>query len=208
MPREINNRGCRDNVFLLRALYDYIIRGKKKCIITFIDYKAAFDSVSHKFLDSVLRRAKVSRKCRAIFRAIYEVAKGMVRVNGTLGNKIFSTTFDINRGVVQGDIVSPILFILALDNLIQLYDKSGKGVQCGPINYRVLGYADDAALMENEIDDMSTRLTALGDKSEAEADMKIRMDKTLSQHVRTRARRAGSNERGSNECANELQTPM
>ena len=133
-------RGCRDNVFLLRALYDHIILGKTNCVVTFIDYKAAFDSVSHKYIDSVLARAKVSRKCRAMFRAIYEAAKGMVRVNGVLGQKIFSEIFNIGRGVVQGDIVSPILFILALDNLIQLYDKSGSGVKCGPkLTYRVLG---------------------------------------------------------------------
>ena len=48
-------RGCRDNIFLLRALYDFVLRGKSPCIITFIDYKAAFDSVSHKFLDSSTR---------------------------------------------------------------------------------------------------------------------------------------------------------
>ena len=169
---------------MLRALYDFVITGKLPCVITFIDYKAAFDSVSHKFLDSVLARAKVSRKCRAIFRAIYNVAKGMVRVNGILGKKIFSEYFKICRGVVQGDIVSPILFILALDQLIQLYDKTGKGVKCGQqLTYRVLGYADDAALAEAKIDDMTTRLTTLADKSLSEADMRIRMDKTFTQHV-------------------------
>ena len=55
-----------------------MIRGKKICLVTFIDYKAAFDSVSHKYIDSVLARAKVYRKCRAIFRSIYEATKGMV----------------------------------------------------------------------------------------------------------------------------------
>ena len=116
-------RGCRDNIFILRALYDFVVTGDLKCIITFIDYKAAFDSVSHKFIDKVLKKAKVSRKCRAIFRAIYEAASGKVRVNGTLGKKILSEPFDIQRGVVQGDIVSPVLFILALDLLIQTYDS-------------------------------------------------------------------------------------
>ena len=169
---------------MLRALYDFIIRGKKGCIVTFIDYKAAFDSVSHKYLDAVLAREKVSRKCRAMFHAIYDAAKGMVKVNGILGQKIFSELFNIGRGVVQGDIVSPILFILTLDNLIQLYDKSGTGVKYGSeLTYRVLGYADDAALTEKRIEKMTERLTTLADRSVAEADMKIRMDKTYSQHV-------------------------
>ena len=55
-------RGCRDNVLLLRTLYEFVINGNKDCVVTFIDYKAAFDSVSHKFIDSVLVRAGASRK--------------------------------------------------------------------------------------------------------------------------------------------------
>ena len=92
-----------------------------------LQVKAAFDSVSHKFIDATLLRAGASRKSRAIFRAIYEAAKGIVRVNGILGEKIFSDAFNIGRGVVQGDIVSPLLFILALDQIIQSYDKVGVG---------------------------------------------------------------------------------
>ena len=58
-------RGCRDNILLLSALYDFIIRGKRNCAVTFIDYKAAFDSVSHKFIDVTVHRAGASRKWRA-----------------------------------------------------------------------------------------------------------------------------------------------
>ena len=85
---------------MLRVLYDFVIKGKKDCVVTFIDYKSAFDRVSHRFIDMVLARVKASRKTFAMFRAIYDVATGMVRVNDTLGKNIFSTTFDIDRGVV------------------------------------------------------------------------------------------------------------
>ena len=37
---------------------------------------------------------------------------------------------------------------------------------------------------EERIEEMTVRLTTLADKSESEADMKIRMDKTFSQHVK------------------------
>ena len=88
------------------------------------------------------------------------------------------------RGVVQGDIVSPLLFILALDLLVKTYDKSGVGVSCGEkLTIRVLGYADDAALAEERIEEMTTRLTALADGSVQDADMTVRMDKTFSHHV-------------------------
>ena len=76
------------------------------------------------------------------------------------------------------------MFILALDLLVKTYDKSGVGVSCGEkLTIRVLGYADDAALAEERIEEMTTRLTALADGSVQDADMTVRMDKTFSHHV-------------------------
>ena len=46
-----------------------------------------------------------------MFRAIYEAAVGGVaRINGTDGQLIYSESFDVRRGVIQGDIISPVLF--------------------------------------------------------------------------------------------------
>ena len=73
---------------MLRILYDNIIRGDKFYTVTYIDYAAAFDSVSHKFLDAALANAGASRKTRKIFRSIYEVAAGTVRINGTNGSHV------------------------------------------------------------------------------------------------------------------------
>ena len=47
------------------------------------------------------------------------------------------------------------------------------------LNLHVFDYADDAALMESRIKEMTERLTQLGDTSESEADMQVRMDKTF-----------------------------
>ena len=125
-------RGCRDNVLLLCVLYDFIIKGKRNCVVTFIDYKTAFfDSASHKFIDETLLRVGASRKSRAIFRVTHEAVKGIVCVNGILGEKIFSDAFEIDRGVMQGDVVSPLLFILDLDQITQSCNKAGVGVKCG-----------------------------------------------------------------------------
>ena len=110
-------RGCRDNILLLRVLYDQVINANSKCAVTYIDFSAAFDTVSHKFMDSTLAKAGASRKSRAIFRAIYAAASGIARVNGTDGKYVYSGAFNVGRGVIQGDIISPVLFILALDAL-------------------------------------------------------------------------------------------
>ena len=102
------------------------------------------------------------------------------------GKYEFSGSFKVCRGVVQGDIISPVLFILALDQLIQTVDKTGTGVKCGILKLRVLGYADDAALIEPTVEAMTKRLTDLANASIDKADMHINMDKTVSQHVHKR----------------------
>ena len=66
-------RSTRDNILLLATLMDAILESQKTCVVTFIDFVAAFDSVSHKFLESSLFEAGASEKSRAIFKAIYEV---------------------------------------------------------------------------------------------------------------------------------------
>ena len=54
------------------------------------------------------------------------------------------------------------------------------------LQIRVLGYADDAALLEPEVDVMTKRLTSLADAAKAHADMEVSMSKTFSQHVERR----------------------
>ena len=52
-----------------------------------------------------------------MFRVIYRVVTGTGKVNDTDGAQVFSEYFKISRGVIQGDIISSILFILTLDQL-------------------------------------------------------------------------------------------
>ena len=76
---------------------------------------------------------------------------------------------------------------MALDQLVQEFDTSGEGVKCGRIlEIRVLGYADDAALVERRVEDMTTRLTNLTNASREHADMEMNMSKTVTQHVHRR----------------------
>ena len=57
----------------------------------------------------------------------------------------------------------------------------GSGVKCGnELVVRILGYADDAALLEEEVEVTAKRLTRLTDAAKAEADMVVSMKKTVS----------------------------
>ena len=118
--------------------------------------------VSHKFLDEALKKAGASNKTRAMFRAMYKAASAHTIVSDVDGGKVRSATFQINRGVVQGDIVSPLYFILALQLILERCDISAdKGVSFGGHNVHTLGYADDAALLDETPEITTKRVTAI-----------------------------------------------
>ena len=120
-------------VLTLRTIYDYVLAQQGSLHVAFIDYSAAFDSVGHKFLERTLHRAGASAKTRALFRAIYSSANAVTAVSDIDGQTVLSDSFYIRRGVVQGDITSPVYFILALELILELHDRHpSKGVDFGP----------------------------------------------------------------------------
>ena len=135
------NRGCRDNSMVLRTICEDMTRLGEKIAIMFVDYSAAFDTVSHKFIDRALKDAGASNKVRAMFRAVYSAATAYATAPTRDGKKINSPTFEINRGVLQGDITSPIYFILALELILRLHDKNPEGVSLLDTIISTLGYA-------------------------------------------------------------------
>ena len=142
-------RGCRDNSFILRTLCDQVMAFGESIAITFIDYSAVFDTVSHRSLDEALAKVGAPVKVRAMFRAVYSSSSAFTTVPAPDGKKVKSDVFCIRRGVVQGDITSPLYFILALELILRRHDAvEGKGVSLADTVLHSLGYADDIALID------------------------------------------------------------
>ena len=55
------------NIAILRFLIDSLLEIGSSCVLTFVDFAAAFDTVSHKLLDEALAEAGASDKSRALF---------------------------------------------------------------------------------------------------------------------------------------------
>ena len=58
-----------------------------------------------------------------------------------------SRYFDVANGVKQGGVISPILFIIYIDELLLLLEKSGIGCHIGTMFVGAIGYADDLTLI-------------------------------------------------------------
>ena len=97
--------------------------------------------------------------CRLV-RAIYDSAKVRVRIQEKSGERMYSRNVDIRRGVIQGDIPSPVCFLIALDKLLKDHGALNQGIQIN--EYLVLShlaFADDAALGNANAEEASARLT-------------------------------------------------
>ena len=161
-----------------------------------LDYSAAFDTVSHKFVDTALQEMGASNKVRSMFRAIYNATAACTTVKGADGQEIKSHSFPIRRGVVQGDVTSPLFFIIALELLLRRHDvEKEKGVPLGATLIHTLDYADDIALIEPGdyvlvgLERVSRRLSALSKGSRVDADMDISMKAKNYDYPRPRASR-------------------
>jgi len=175
-------RGTRDNVCALKWTINMLLRESKPAVVTFIDYTAAFDTESQLFLDEALRAADVSIKLRRIIQSVFNAATGCVCITQPNGEHVMSDPFDISRGVLQGDIFSPVAFIAGLMRTFALHDIPGSGVEVGVPPHQVtissLEYADDAGLLDANVQLASRRISSIVAGSRTDAAMEISIPKT------------------------------
>ena len=73
-----------------------------------------------------------------LIRSWYMSPKCMVRVNGSL-----SSVFNLERGVLQGSVLSPALFLLIMDPLLKSLQSKGLGPSVGGTYAGAFIHADD-----------------------------------------------------------------
>ena len=115
---------------LRQRVYDLkFLRTKEEKYVLFIDLKGAYDSVNHRKLFSKMEKKGYSDEIINAVRVIYSSA----RILNTLQSHI-----NVNRGVLQGSILSPWLFNIYIDHLVRSLKE---------VSFEVLAYADDLAVI-------------------------------------------------------------
>ena len=149
-----------DQIFnLYSVIQKSMSRKGQKLYVAFIDFRKAFDSVSHKKLLQVAFNEGIRGKFFCALQVMYESLVSCVRVNNEL-----SDVFDCPIGVRQGCVMSPTLFSLFINQLANHINETGvHGVQLLPnmIELFLLLFADDVALISTSPRGLQAQLNSL-----------------------------------------------
>ena len=137
-------RGTRDQVANICWIIKKTRELQKNIYFCFIDYSKAFDCVDHNKLWKILKEMGIPDHLTCLQRNLYVGQEAIVRTrHGTMG------WFQIGKGVRQGCILSPYLFNLYAEYIMQNagLDEAQAGSKIAGRNINNLRYADDTTLM-------------------------------------------------------------
>ena len=107
----VPGRSISSNLFLLRDMLDYIERTNEPGILISLDQEKAFDQLNISFLMNLLRHFRFGPSfCNWI--SLYNGAYMRILVNNFLSGSVL-----LQRGVRQGDALSPMLYIMCVEVL-------------------------------------------------------------------------------------------
>ncbi len=165
--------GCRDHVFTLYTTIQYNIERGNKVYALFVDMSQAFDTVNHEWLLTKLKSYGLSEKILNTIRAIYRKASAKVRTNDG-----FSKSFQIEKGVLQGETMSSILFTIYLEGIVKkLEDGDAIPVKAMRALIHILLYADDIALLAYSLGQLQKKIFILN-KYCTELGLRVNLSKT------------------------------
>ena len=164
-----------DHLFTLVAMIQRQLLYHRKLYVAFIDFKKAFDSVVRSKLWGILRRNGVKGRMYKAITSMYNAVKAKVRAGGEL-----SDSFMCPRGLKQGEITSPILFSIFINELANEIILHGKhGIQLMPdlIEIFILLFADDVILVSDTVSGLQNQLNVLWDTAN-KLDLLVNLDKS------------------------------
>ena len=146
----------------------------EKIYLCFIDYAKAFDCVDHNKLWNILKVMGIP-DLTCLLRKLYSDQEATVRTgHGT------TDWFHIRKGVRQGYMLSPYLFNLYAEYIMQNagLDEAQVGIKIAGRNINNLRYADDTTLMAESVEELKSLLMKVKEESE-KVGLKLNIQKMI-----------------------------
>lgn len=151
------NSRTSDHMFILKTLIDkYTKCHKNKLFACFVDFRKAFDSVLHPALFTKMNMYGIQGKFFRCVSSMYSKAKLCVKVKNNI-----SSFFPSKIGVHQGDVLSPNLFKIFINDLEKYFNENCFPVKLRNVLIHCLMYADDIVLLSESSEGLQNSLNGL-----------------------------------------------
>ena len=161
-------RRTRDQIANIHWIIEKAREFQKNIYFCFIDYAKAFDCVDHNRLWKILKEMGIPDNLTCLLRNLYAGQEATVRYETT-------DWFQIGKGVCQSCMLSPCLFNLYAEYIMQnaRLDESQAGIKIAGGTINNLRYTDDTILMA-ESEELKNLLMKVKEESE-----KVKLPKSL-----------------------------
>ncbi|KAJ2946424.1 hypothetical protein O0L34_g12464 [Tuta absoluta] len=169
-----------DHIQVLCQVIEKYKEFNRPLYLAFIDYRKAFDSISHNSIKEALEYHEIEETYINIIMNIYEDCSSRVRLDRV------GPTFKIGRGVRQGDPLSPKIFIAVLEFILKKINWSHTGIRINSTYLNHLCFADDIVLFSENAQELENTLQSLH-KASKEIGLEINFEKTkiMTNHTKT-----------------------
>lgn len=144
-----SNLGCNDAFHYVQKTIKYFVDKKTTINIGVIDLRRAFDKVNGYALLDILLKKGVHINVINVLENWFSKNVTCVKYNG-----VFSNQVSLSAGVKQGGILSPLLFSIYVDNILDKLEMSGFGCYVNFACYNSYMYADDLILLSPSLHDL------------------------------------------------------
>ena len=162
----------------VRLIYDVLFETKKQelpGLILSVDFEKAFDTVSWKFIESVLKYFNFGPSIISWIKLFQTGSESCIIQNGFI-----SEFFYLKRGCRQGDPVSPYVFILCAEILGKMLrkNKNVKGISINRKEFLLSQYADDTQIFLDGTEKSLQETLRVLDNFYVISGLKINIEKT------------------------------
>ena len=141
--------GCSHALLAVRSVVDYFTNHGSSVNLCALDMSKAFDKVNHYALFSKLMDRSVPREFLCILIGWYSMSAAYVRWDNVLSDMI-----SLVCGVRQGGVLSPVLFAVYVNDIIEKLSRSNHGCRIGELFLGCIMFADDLMLMSASLCDL------------------------------------------------------
>jgi hypothetical protein len=141
--------GCSSAIYIVRSVINHYVVNGSTVNLCALDVSKAFDKLNHCGLLIKLMQRGLPDKLLCILEDWFSKCFTCVK-----WNSVYSVMFKLNSGVRQGGVLSPFLFSVYVDDIVESVVKEAIGCSFKCVFVSIIFYADDILLLAPSVDSL------------------------------------------------------